>query len=193
MPRKASEWREEFIQGLIDHMSQGHSFRSYSAKIQVPYSTMLKWAQTKKRFIRAKELAEASALLFHERERNAASLGQLKQVKKEKILKTSFLDEDGREVLDGEGKPAIKEQIIEREYGSTSFKEQSWIFIMKSRFGYTDYVAAPPGGNSDPDATPSDLTLAYPKEGAPFKIKDLTLNDQAIQVGEILQSSCDQK
>lgn len=170
MPRSKKTFKKEYCEGLVEHMSKGHSFRSYGAKIKAGISTLERWVRENKKFREAKELGEAHSLLFYETERNLASLGQLQKVKKEKIVRTTFLDKNGSQVP--EEKAEIKEQVLEREYADSPFKETSWIFIMKSRFHYTDFVMAPPGGKVDPDHTPRVIELAYRPDDKPFTIVD---------------------
>ena len=146
---------------LIEHMSQGHSFRSFAAKCDYSYETLKRWAEKNKSFREAKSKAESHALNFFETERNAASLGQLRTVSQETIKRSVFYDEKGKPIKGEDGKTKVHEEIIERKYRRTEFKEASWIFIMKSRFNYTDFVPADPM-NVDPDKTTESFTMAYP-------------------------------
>lgn len=170
MPRSKKTFKKEYCEGLVEHMSKGHSFRSYGAKIKAGISTLERWVRDNKKFRDAKELGEAHSLLFYETERNLASLGQLQRIKKEKVVRTTFLGRDGKATTPDAAD--MKEEVIEREYGDSPFKESSWIFIMKSRFHYTDFVMAPPGGKVDPDHTPRVIQLAYRPGDKPFKIVD---------------------
>ncbi len=172
MPREKTKFKEEYCKMLIEHMAQGYSFRSFAAVCKVHPTVLFDWAKSKKKFKVAKEQGEAESQKLYETLLLAAMQGQLKQVKKEKVIKRTLLDENGNPTED---KAKIQEETIEREYGQSSFREASWIFIMKSRFGYTDFVAAGPGGAQlpqDPDSTAKVFQLKYNPIDKPYVVKD---------------------
>ena len=57
------KYDDKYCQELIDHMSKGHSFRTFAAIIKVARSTLYKWVDDIPEFAEAKELAEDCSLL----------------------------------------------------------------------------------------------------------------------------------
>lgn len=174
---RADRFAHEHGEALVEHMAKGFSFRSFAANSSIPYSTLLTWAEKNKNFQKYKELGEAKSLLYWETIGIAATQGQLRRVKSEKVKKTTFFDENGQVEKDGNGAPAIKEEIIERETETVPLSQSMWTFVMRSRFGWV-----PEGPDlMDPENNPGNrlkkFQLTYSTKDQPYVVKDREAKD----------------
>lgn len=65
---RPSKYKSEYCQELISHMSQGYSFESFAAVIDVNVDSIYEWLKVHKEFSEAKSIAYNKCLLFWERE-----------------------------------------------------------------------------------------------------------------------------
>lgn len=107
-PGHPPQYKPEYCQMLIDHMSEGLSFESFAAKIDKCKQTIYVWTKKHSDFAEAKEIAFAKCQLFWE------SQGI------DGLYSTTEMDEDGKPVK------------------SKSINATVWIFNMKNRFKWRD-------------------------------------------------------
>lgn len=77
MTRK-TDFKEEYCQLLIDHMSKGLSFESFGAVVGAGRSTLYLWRDHNKSFMDAHELGKQAALGFFEKVGVQGLLGKIK-------------------------------------------------------------------------------------------------------------------
>lgn len=61
-----TDYKPEYCQQLIDHMSQGYSFESFSAKCGQGRATLYNWEKANPEFLEAKNKGKEQSLLFWE-------------------------------------------------------------------------------------------------------------------------------
>jgi len=83
------QYKKEFCELLIKHMSMGLSFRSFSAVAKVTRTTLYDWVDKYPEFKEAKEMGEDNALLFLEKRLMAKASGQ---DLKEQGINTKLID-----------------------------------------------------------------------------------------------------
>lgn len=71
------KYRPEFDKLLLDHLSEGLSFASFAAVINVNRDTLYEWAKNIPSFREAKELGNDKSLLFWERMGMAGTVGKI--------------------------------------------------------------------------------------------------------------------
>lgn len=64
---RPSDYRPEFCEALIEHMSKGLSFESFAADLSVNRRTLYGWLQKYPEFLHAKEEGEFRGLAFWEK------------------------------------------------------------------------------------------------------------------------------
>lgn len=64
---RPSKFKAEYCQLLIDHMTEGYSFESFAATIDVAESTIYEWANNFPEFSEAKQIAFSKSRLTMER------------------------------------------------------------------------------------------------------------------------------
>jgi hypothetical protein len=64
---RPSKFKPEYCERLIQHMSEGLSFRSFAGEIDVCFDTLYEWEKVHKIFSDAKRLGVAKSLLTWER------------------------------------------------------------------------------------------------------------------------------
>lgn len=69
-------YKPEFCEQLIIHMSQGKSFETFGAKVNVTRKTLYKWVEKYKEFEEAKDIAFLKAMEFFESRLSAKVLGK---------------------------------------------------------------------------------------------------------------------
>ena len=62
-----SKYKKEFCEQLVEHMSQGLSFESFAAVIDVNQDTLYEWAKVHEDFSESKKAARNKCMLFWER------------------------------------------------------------------------------------------------------------------------------
>lgn len=82
-----TKYKPEYCEMLIDHMSEGYSFESFSALIRVGRNTTYLWCKEFPEFKEAKEVAEAMALKYFETAIKASSMDECID---DKILRERF-------------------------------------------------------------------------------------------------------
>jgi len=107
---RPSKYKPEFCELLIEHMSKGLSFESFSAIAEVNQDTLHEWVKVHEEFSESKKMAFANCQLFWEK------LGV------ENILNVS--ESSGR------GDDAY--------HKSSTLNASIWIFNMKNRFKWRD-------------------------------------------------------
>lgn len=177
----------EYIAGLHEHASTGGNLRSYAAKIKIPSKDLMAWTRLSPRWADAVQIAEDIAYAWYRHERDLASHGQLRNIKKEVIKSTTSFDANGQPVKGKDGKVVIREEVIQREYGGNSFKEISWIYIMRARYGEVDQRPDSSDQGKPEDRETKVFTFAYPQgKLKPFLVKP----DPVSQVeGEVVTES----
>jgi hypothetical protein len=155
-------------QQLLEHMEKGYSFTSFSAVVGIPKSTMSDWADKNPIFKKFKELGEAKSQHYWETIGIAASQGNLRRVTKETVKRTTIYDDQGNPQLGGDGKPAVKEEVVAREYESISLPQAAYIFTMKARFGLRDDGQGPALDGTGGLRT---FQLAYSLKDQPYVVR----------------------
>lgn len=133
-----SRYTERLGEMLIEHMAQGYSFTSFSAVVDIPYTTLHDWFEKTEKSKKIKLIAEAKSRHYWETIGIASSQGQLRRVTKETVRKTTLYDANGTPQKNPDGTPAVREDVIDRSYEPIPLAQSMWIFVMKSRFGYRD-------------------------------------------------------
>lgn len=82
-----TKYKPEYCDLLIDHMSEGYSFESFSAIVRVGRNTTYLWCKEFPEFKEAKEIAEAMALKYFETAIKASSMDECID---DKILREKF-------------------------------------------------------------------------------------------------------
>lgn len=108
---RPSKYKPEYCQMLIDHMSQGLSFESFAAVINISRDTLFEWSKEHDDFSYSKKIAFDNCQLFWEK------LGI------DNILNVSESESFG----EGQSKSSSK-----------SLNASAWIFNMKNRFKWKD-------------------------------------------------------
>lgn len=76
---RPSKYRPEYCEQLINHMSQGLSFETFGAMIDVDRDTLYEWAKVHEDFSDAKKTAFAKSQLFYERMGVAIMAGKVER------------------------------------------------------------------------------------------------------------------
>ena len=74
MPTK---YRPEYCRELIDHMSEGYSFESFTAVASVHKDTLYEWVKVHPEFKEAKDTAFSKNMLFYEKVGCRGMLGEI--------------------------------------------------------------------------------------------------------------------
>jgi hypothetical protein len=74
---RPSRYKKEYCQKLIEHMSQGLSFETFAAVVDVDRDTIYEWVKVYKDFSDAKKKAMPKRNLFVEKIYNASARGQI--------------------------------------------------------------------------------------------------------------------
>ena len=179
-PGKRNAYKPEYAERLIEHMSKGFSFATFSAEIGHPKSTIRGWLKNRE-FQRAYEIARAKSQYHWERVSLLALQGGLRKIKSEKILRSIQRDANGRDVRDSQGKVIVTEETIEREYETIPLRDSMWIFTMKAQFGWRDdqtdeWDPDEPSRTRTPEgekaSTVKQFLLAYNLKDQPYVVKD---------------------
>ena len=75
---RPSDYKPEFCEELIAHMTKGYSFESFAAVIGVHRDTLYEWVKRHVEFSDAKKRARDAALYWWEKVGEAGLTGQLK-------------------------------------------------------------------------------------------------------------------
>lgn len=139
---RPSDYRAEYCDLLIKHMSEGLSFESFGAIANCCKDTLYGWAAQFPEFLDAKRTGLEKSRIFWEKMGIHGTTGNLKTVSKE-ITKPN-----------GD---------IEKRYKTAYFNAQSWNMNMKNRFGWKDRVEVD-NTSSDGSSKPQ-VNIYIPKNG----------------------------
>lgn len=128
--RPAIPFKQEYCEQLVKHMSEGSSFESFGAIINVSRATIYRWLEEYEEFFEAKELGEVKSLKFWEDLGKAGATGTLRRVSKEVYVK----DEQGNVIYE-DGRP-----LTNREYAPARFDSKPWALTMKNRFHWVEPI-----------------------------------------------------
>lgn len=106
---RPTDYKQEYCQQLISHMSAGYSYETFAAKIGVRRSTLYLWEKSHPEWVDAKEEAFDKCQMFWETIGMYGTLG----IEREN--------------------PETKEKITGKDVNPTM-----WIFNMKNRFNWKD-------------------------------------------------------
>lgn len=166
-----SRYTERLGEMLIEHMSQGYSFASFAALVDIPRSKLQEWFDKTDKSRNIKEIAEAKSRHYWETIGIASSQGQLRRVTKETVRKTTLFDQDGKPQTNPDGSPSVREDVIERQYEPIPLAQSMWIFVMKSRFGYRDDGSDHFNPDNQGSGTLKKFQLAYNLKDAAYVVK----------------------
>ena len=76
MPDYNYKYKPEFCEQLVEHMSQGLSFRSFAGRIEVVRSTMYEWLKSQPEFAKAKSVGEDKRMMYYEQLASAKASGK---------------------------------------------------------------------------------------------------------------------
>lgn len=114
---RPSKYQPEYCEMLIKHMSQGKSFWSFAAEVDVCFDTLSEWTKTHQEFSEAKKIGMSKLLKFDEELNLMGSSGQLRRVARvEKVT-----GEDG----------STRETTFHEQ---ANFAQTFRIFVMKNRY-----------------------------------------------------------
>jgi hypothetical protein len=82
-----TKYKPEYCEMLIEHMSEGYSFDSFSAIVRVGRMTMYNWCKDFPEWKEAKEIAEGMALKYFETAIKSASMNEIID---DKLLREKF-------------------------------------------------------------------------------------------------------
>lgn len=130
---RPSEYKPEYCEAVIKHMSEGNSFWSFAADCDVSMETLSNWTQQYPEFLEAKKIGYAKLLKFDENMAKAGSNGQLKRVAR--IEKITDKNGETREVT---------------HYDAAQFAQTYHIFKMKNRYPklYRDKITIEDGAKT---------------------------------------------
>ena len=63
---RPTDYRPEYCQQLVEHMSQGYSFDTFAPKAKVSLKSLYNWTERYPEFLQAKKDAKAACKLFWE-------------------------------------------------------------------------------------------------------------------------------
>lgn len=88
-----SKYKLEFNQMLIDHMEQGHSFRSFGGVIGVCEDTLHDWAKRHPDFKIAKDIAFSKCVLFIEKRLQDLMVNEIEYDDQGKAIKSRTVNQ----------------------------------------------------------------------------------------------------
>jgi len=77
MRGRPTKYKASYCQDLIDHMSKGHSMRSFAGLIEKSPQTIYSWLEKHKEFKKAHEIGMAKCEIFYERLGLNATVGNI--------------------------------------------------------------------------------------------------------------------
>lgn len=86
---RPSDYKEEYCEMLIDHMTQGLSFDTFAGVVSVTTKTLYNWLDAHPEFLHAKEIGHPKRNLFVEKMYLMAATGRQIKDKDGSILKPS--------------------------------------------------------------------------------------------------------
>lgn len=120
-------YKSEYCQMLIDHMSEGFSFRSFGAVVECGRATLYRWADAHPEFARAKQIGEEKALQYYENLLKRKQEGD-KDIDTACILfplKTRFYEVYGdKSKLQIETKKSVEDLVIEAKKATKKINKE---------------------------------------------------------------------
>lgn len=118
---RPTDYKEEYPEKLIEHMSRGNSFWSFAAKIRCSFDTLHNWCEKHPQFSEARKIGTALLLEHDEAIGKGGTLGQLER--RSSTIKTKTIDKSGN-VIESE----------ETIYRPAKFASNYHQFVMKNRY-----------------------------------------------------------
>lgn len=113
---RETDYKPEFCQMLIEHMSEGLSFKSFGGIVSVCKDTLYEWVKVHKQFSDSKDIGHLKSMLFYEK---VGKKGMMNEIPffNDRIFRLNMINRFREDWTDGtknENNNNVKKEIVVR-------------------------------------------------------------------------------